>query len=215
MKIIIIHFLSLIISLFLILPLIGIAPSNNFLGLLPPLYSMSSLKSTLPLFQTSSLSSSSSTSFTNTYVPQTSTNNNNNHTSFSYRSNSTLYPDSNNIGNSSYPMSSSTYRSSSSSPFTIPKPSAFQQTREKEKFELSTLNDKFADYVEKVRYLEAQNKKVQMETNLINEKQQMNCQRIKSMFETEISQLKETIDKLFKDKNTISYAAKDAQVSFN
>jgi hypothetical protein len=175
---------------------------------------MSSLKNTLPLFQTSSLSSSSSTSFTNTYVPQISTNNNNNYTSYPSRLNSTLYTDSNNIGNSSYPMSSSTYRSSSSS-FTIPKPSSFQQTREKEKFELSTLNDKFADYVEKVRYLEAQNKKVQMETNLINEKQQMNCQRIKSMFETEISQLKETIDKLFKDKNTISYAAKDAQVSFN
>ena len=60
-------------------------------------------------------------------------------------------------------MSSSTYRSSS---FSIPKPSLFQQAREKEKLELSTLNDKFADYVEKVRYLEAQNKKVQMETNV-------------------------------------------------
>jgi len=178
---------------------------------------MSSLKSTLPLFQTSSLSSSSSTSFINTYVPQTSTNNNNNHTSFSYRSNSTLYPDSNNIGNSSYPMSSSTYRSSSSSssPFTILKPSAFQQTREKEKFELSTLNDKFADYVEKVRYLEAQNKKVQMETNLISDKQQANCQHIKTMFETEVAQLKEIVEKLFKDKNTVNYAAKDAQVSLD
>jgi hypothetical protein len=177
---------------------------------------MSSLKSTLPLFQTSSLSSSSSTSFINTYVPQTSTNNNNNHTSFSYRSNSALYPDSNNIGNSSYPMSSSTYRSSlSSSPFTILKPSAFQQTREKEKFELSTLNDKFADYVEKVRYLEAQNKKVQMETNFISDKQQANCQHIKTMFETEMAQLKEIVEKLFKDKNTLNYAAKDAQVSLD
>lgn len=184
---------------------------------------MSSLKSTLPLFQTSSLSSSSPTSFTNSYVTQTSTNNNtnnSNHTPYSYRSNSTLYTDSNNIGNSSYPMSSTTYRSStssssSSSPFALLKPSPFQQTREKEKFELSTLNDKFADYVEKVRYLEAQNKKVQMETNLISDKQQTNCQRIKTMFETEIAQLKEIADKLFKDKNSLSYAVKDAQVSFH
>jgi uncharacterized iron-regulated protein len=176
---------------------------------------MSTLKSTLPLFQTSSLSSSSSPSFTNTYVPQTSTNNNNNHTSYSYRSNSTAYTDSNNIANSSYPMSTSTYRSTSSSPFSIPQPSLFHQTREKEKFELSTLNDKFADYVEKVRYLEAQNKKVQMETNLISEKQQANCQRIKTMFETEVTQLKEIVEKLFKEKNTINYAVKDAQVSLD
>jgi hypothetical protein len=174
---------------------------------------MSTLKSTLPLFQTSSLSSSSSTSFTNTYIPQTSPNNNNNQIPYSYRSNSSLYTDSNNTGNSSYPMSSSTYRSSTSSPaFPIPKPSVFHQAREKEKFELSTLNDKFADYVEKVRYLEAQNKKVQMETNLISEKQQTNCQRVKTMFETEVVQLKEAVEKLFKDKNTINYAAKDAQV---
>lgn len=165
---------------------------------------MSTLKSTLPLFQTTSLSSSSSTSYTNTYIPQTSTNNNN-----SYRSNSSLYPESNH-----YPMSSSTYRSPTSSPaFSIPKPSLFHQAREKEKFELSTLNDKFADYVEKVRYLEAQNKKVQMETNLISEKQQANCQRVKTMFEIEVTQLKETVEKLFKDKNTINYAAKDAQVN--
>ena len=92
------------------------------------------------------------------------------------------------------------------------KPALFQQAREKEKFELSSLNDKFADYVEKVRYLEAQNKKVQMETNILDEKQRDNCQRTKSTFETEVAQLKDTAEKLFKEKNTIAYAAKDAQV---
>jgi hypothetical protein len=107
-------------------------------------------------------------------------------------------------------MSSSTYRSSS---FNIPKPPVFHQAREKEKFELSTLNDKFADYVEKVRYLEAQNKKVQMETTFFNEKQQTSCQRIKTIFETEIAQIKEIVQNLFKDKNAVAYAAKDAQVS--
>ena len=89
----------------------------------------------------------------------------------------------------------------------------FHQTREKEKLELSTLNDKFADYVEKVRYLEAQNKKVQMETTILNEKQDTNCQRMKSMFENEVAQLKEIVEKLFQEKNTITYAAKEAQVS--
>lgn len=104
-------------------------------------------------------------------------------------------------------MSSSTYRPSINKP-----PSLFHQTKEKEKLELSTLNDKFADYVEKVRYLEAQNKKVQMETNLLVEKQQNHCQKVKSMFENEIAQLKELAEKLFKEKSTLAYAAKDAQV---
>lgn len=112
---------------------------------------------------------------------------------YAYRSSPSLYADS---------------RPSMSRP-----PSLFNQTREKEKLELSTLNDKFADYVEKVRYLEAQNKKVQMETNLLSDKQQNHCQRVKSMFENEIAQMKELAEKLFKDKNSIVYAAKDAQNS--
>ncbi|CAF5208953.1 unnamed protein product, partial [Rotaria magnacalcarata] len=163
---------------------------------------MSSLKNTLALLQTSSLSSTSSSlsssSYTNNIAQQTPTQNNNNYNPYSsYRANSTTYTDSNHIGNSLYPMSSTTYRSSS---FSIPKAPIFSQTREKEKLELSTLNDKFADYVEKVRYLEAQNKKVQMETGILNEKQQVSCQQIKTMFEKEVSQLKETIEALFKDK---------------
>ena len=89
----------------------------------------------------------------------------------------------------------------------------FNQTREKERSELSTLNDKFADYVEKVRYLEAQNKKIQMDSTFLQEKQQENCQRIKSMFELEMKQLKEIIEKTFKDKSTMLIVAKDAQVS--
>ncbi|CAF3272370.1 unnamed protein product [Rotaria socialis] len=191
----------------------GIAPSNNFLGLLPPPYSMSSLKTTLALLQTSSLSSTSSSlsssSYTNNTAQQTSTQNNNNYNPYSsYRANSATYTDSNPIGNSIYPMSSTTYRSSS---FSIPKAPIFSQTREKEKLELSTLNDKFADYVEKVRYLEAQNKKVQMETGILNEKQQVGCQQIKTMFEKEVVQLKETIEALFKDKNSMNSSAKDAQ----
>nr|ACD37583.1 filament protein [Philodina roseola] len=107
---------------------------------------------------------------------------------------------------SSYQRPTSPYVSSSSS-----RPSLFNQSREKERLELSTLNDKFADYVEKVRYLEAQNKKIQMETNFLHEKQTDNCQRIKSMFELEMKQLKEIIERTFKDKSTMLIAAKDAQ----
>lgn len=173
----------------------GIRASNNFLGLLPPPYSMSALKMSLPLFQTNSSSSSTSTSTSTSTSNSNSTmsTTTNNSTPFAYRSSPSLYSD---------------VRPSINKP-----PSLFNQTREKEKLELSTLNDKFADYVEKVRYLEAQNKKVQMETNTLNEKQQNHCQRVKSMFENEIAQMKELAEKLFKDKNSIVYAAKDAQNS--
>ena len=40
---------------------------------------------------------------------------------------------------------------------------AVNETREREKRELCQLNDKFAQYVEKVRFLEAQNRKLQLE----------------------------------------------------
>ena len=164
------------------------------------------------MFQASSMTSLSSSSQKNAYLSQTSMKNNDNHLSYSYRTNSSSYTDSNNIGCGLYPMSSSTYRSSSLS---TAKPPVVQQAREKEKLELSTLNDRFADYVEKVRYLEAQNKKIQMESNLLSEKQQVSCQCIKTMFETEVARLNEMIEKLFKDKTTIAYTAKDAQVSSN
>nr|ACF75526.1 filament protein [Philodina roseola] len=152
---------------------------------------MSALKTSLPLFQTTSASSSSSTSsYSNTSATGMSSTTTTS-SPYAYRSSPSLYSES---------------RPSINKP-----PSLFNQTREKEKLELSTLNDKFADYVEKVRYLEAQNKKVQMETNTLNEKQQNHCQRVKSMFENEIAQMKELAEKLFKDKNAIVYAAKDAQ----
>ncbi len=159
--------------------------SNNFLGLLPLPYSISVLKSSL--------------SYVDTSNPRTLTNNN----YFTSFPPSTSFTDSN-------LMSGSTYRRAA---YPMPKPSLFNQVREKERFELSTLNDKFADYVEKVRYLEAQNKKIQMDANLLTEKEQENCQSIKTLFETEIVQLKGTAEKLFNDKNTSFTNSLDAQVS--
>ncbi len=107
-------------------------------------------------------------------------------------------------------MSGSTYRRTL---LNIPKPPSSNQTREKERFELSTLNDKFADYVEKVRYLEAQNKKIQIDANHLTEKQEENCQNIKTLFETELTQLKQLAENLFKDKNTVFSNSQDTQVN--
>ena len=183
---------------------VGTAPSENFLGLPPPAYSLSALESSLPSFQTSP-PSPSDTDASNLSSGQR---------AFSRdRRNSRSFAGLNYLGNGSASlsvMSSSTYRSSA---YPISKPSVFQQTREKEKFELSTLNEKFADYVEKVRYLEAQNKKIQLDSGLLTDKQDEQCQRIKSIFEVEILQLKEAIENIFKDKTAMTIAAKEAQVS--
>lgn len=106
-------------------------------------------------------------------------------------------------------MSGTTFRRGS---IIAPKPMISNQIREKERFELSTLNDKFADYVEKVRYLEAQNKKIQMESNYLQEKQEDNGQKIKSLFESEISQLKALAENLFQNKNVAFTNSQDTQV---
>ncbi|CAF0844054.1 unnamed protein product [Rotaria sp. Silwood1] len=107
-------------------------------------------------------------------------------------------------------MSSSMFRMSS---FPISKPSFSNQKREKERSELSTLNDKFADYVETVRYFEAHNKKIQMDMNLLSEKQRESCQKTKTIFETEVAQLKEVAAKLLEDKNISFTTAQNAKNS--
>lgn len=107
-------------------------------------------------------------------------------------------------------MSASTSRTAA---FTLPKPAVYTQAREKERFELSALNDKFADYVEKVRYLEAQNKKIHMDVTHLTDKEQQNCQRVKSTFETEIAQLRQVAEQMFKEKNSAFGTAQETQVS--
>lgn len=116
---------------------------------------------------------------------------------------------SNNIAHRLCSMSGTTFRRTS---FAVSKPTATNQVREKERFELSTLNDKFADYVEKVRYLEAQNKKIQLESNHLLEKQNENCSKIKSLFDSEITQLKALVENLFQNKNTAFSNSQDTQV---
>lgn len=139
-----------------------------------------------------SLQNSLLTATNNTYKPQTLSNYNSSKDSIESKQ-----------------MSGSNYHRPS---FGLTKPSSFNQTREKERVELSTLNDKFVDYLEKVRYLEAQNKKIQMDTTFLTDKQQENCQKIKTIFETEVEQLKQVAKQLFENKNTIFNTSQNAQV---
>ncbi len=69
---------------------------------------------------------------------------------------------------------------------------AVNETREKEKRELCQLNDKFAQYVEKVRFLEAQNRKLQLELEALQNKAGQGSSKIKEMYEVEMNEAKKT-----------------------
>ena len=66
----------------------------------------------------------------------------------------------------------------------------------KEKQQLCQLNDRFASYVERVRFLEAQNKKLEMELSILSKKWGVEGEQIKQMYQIELDEaravLKET-----------------------
>ncbi|CAF3276764.1 unnamed protein product, partial [Rotaria sp. Silwood2] len=88
---------------------------------------------------------------------------------------------------------------------------AVNETREREKRELCQLNDKFAQYVEKVRFLEAQNRKLQLELEALQNKSGHGSSRIKEMYEVEMSEAKKLIDDTTKDRAAAEVKARDAE----
>ncbi len=77
---------------------------------------------------------------------------------------------------------------------------AIVEGREKEKRELAQLNDKFASYVERVRFLEVHNKKLQMELDALKNRVGGDSGKIRDMYEIEIREAKYLIDETNKDK---------------
>lgn len=75
-----------------------------------------------------------------------------------------------------------------------------KSTREREKKDLQDLNERFANYIEKVRFLEAQNRKLGTELDELRSKWGKETSHIKHMYETELSEARRLIDDLSKDK---------------
>lgn len=88
---------------------------------------------------------------------------------------------------------------------------AVNETREREKRELCQLNDKFAQYVEKVRFLEAQNRKLQLELEALQNKAGQGSSKIKEMYEVEMSEAKKLIDDTARDRAAAEVKARDAE----
>jgi len=78
-----------------------------------------------------------------------------------------------------------------------------KSSREKEKKDMQDLNERFADYIEKVRFLEAQNKKLADELNKLKSKWGTETNSIKAMFEAELAEARKLLDDANREKGRL------------
>ena len=78
----------------------------------------------------------------------------------------------------------------------------FLATRSNEKQELQELNDRFASFIDKVRYLEQQNGSLQQELNTFKgQQQQGQPSRATDLFQEELRELKRQLDDVGKERD--------------
>lgn len=75
-----------------------------------------------------------------------------------------------------------------------------KQHREKEKKDMQDLNERFASYIEKVRFLEAQNRKLGSELEHLKSKWGKETSQVKQMYEAELAEARKLIDDLTREK---------------
>lgn len=73
-------------------------------------------------------------------------------------------------------------------------------TRAKEKNEMNVLNERFASYIEKVRFVEAQNKALLAEIERLKKQKNFDVSEIKELYEQEIADSRKIIDDLSDEK---------------
>lgn len=73
----------------------------------------------------------------------------------------------------------------------------FKETRTNEKVEMMELNDRFASYIEKVRFLEQQNKVLVTELNQIRDKEPT---KLADIYQEELRELRHQVDQLTNSK---------------
>ncbi|NXK81165.1 K2CO protein, partial [Amazona guildingii] len=85
-----------------------------------------------------------------------------------------------------------------------------QRVRKEEKEQIKTLNNRFASFIDKVRFLEQQNKMLETKWSLLQD-QKTTRSNIAPMFETYISNLRRQLDGLLNDKGRLEGELKNMQ----
>jgi len=82
-----------------------------------------------------------------------------------------------------------------------------KSSREQEKKDMQDLNDRFANYIEKVRYLEAQNKKLADDLGKLRDKWGKETAQIKAMFQADLDEARHNLDDAEKEKARLEIRA--------
>ena len=72
--------------------------------------------------------------------------------------------------------------------------------RHREKKDMQDLNERFASYIEKVRFLEAQNRKLADELEKLKQKWGKETTAIKAMYQAELDEARKLLDEAEKEK---------------
>lgn len=81
--------------------------------------------------------------------------------------------------------------------------STVKNNREREKKDMQELNERFANYIEKVRFLEAQNRKLAAELETLRDKWGQETSAVKQMYESELAEARKLIDDLTREKTNL------------
>ena len=90
-----------------------------------------------------------------------------------------------------------------------------KNTREREKKDMQDLNERFANYIEKVRFLEAQNRKLASELDELKGKWGKETNAVKVMYETELKEARELLEETNKEKSKLELRIQTLQDQVN